>query len=178
VRLFFAVVPPRAVREEIHRVVAATTALPGQRWTRPSNLHLTLLFLGDVDPSGLPAARAALDGLLGHGAFPVRVGRLGAFPHRGRARVLILSTLAGTAPLTALHDALAASFPDAAGPRRYTPHLTLARARSAPDPAALDGLAAELEPHTWEFRAESVELVHSELRHDGAHYRTLHRVGL
>lgn len=176
-RLFFAVVPPRAVREEIHRVVSATTALPGVRWTQPANLHLTLRFLGDIDPTGLPAARAALDGLLGHGAFAVRIGRLGAFPNLARARVLVLDVQTGAAELIALHDALAASMPPAES-RPFVPHLTLARSRSAPKPSALEALAAELEPHAWEFQAGSVELVHSELRSDGARYRTLHRVAL
>jgi 2'-5' RNA ligase len=49
VRLFFALWPDEAVRNELERWSRELRAVCGGRPTRPENLHVTLAFLGDVD---------------------------------------------------------------------------------------------------------------------------------
>ena len=48
-RLFFALVPGGALREQIFQAAAPIVARSGGKPVRQQNLHLTLTFLGDVD---------------------------------------------------------------------------------------------------------------------------------
>ena len=58
-------------------------------WTRPEGVHLTLKFLGDVDPSSLPDIVKGLHDAVGSAtAFPVIVEGVGLFPNPRRPRVL------------------------------------------------------------------------------------------
>ena len=59
------------------------------RWTDPEGWHITLAFLGATAPHAVPgiADRLARD-LAGREGFSVTTGGIGAFPARGRARVL------------------------------------------------------------------------------------------
>ncbi|MFV2120541.1 2'-5' RNA ligase family protein, partial [Streptomyces sp. Act-28] len=56
-RLFAAVLPPRAAVEELAVVVEGLRALPGAdrlRWTGRPGWHYTLAFMGEVDEALLP----------------------------------------------------------------------------------------------------------------------------
>lgn len=102
------------------------------RWAEPDAWHLTLAFLGAMDPGDVARAAVAIRRVAAaHEPMEVATGRLGAFHRPGSARVLWygvgdvdgrLSALAGD-----LADALALS-----GDEPYRPHVTLARARRRP----------------------------------------------
>ena len=144
-RLFFALPLPPDLGGALGRWQRAQAGFEGG--SRPEGLHLTLAFLGERTPEGLPALEAAVaDVAPRHRAFPLRTAGLGGFPEGGRARVLWL----GLAPCPAL-EALAADLRGAlaaAGEgfdaKPFRAHLTLARFRrprpveafAAPPPAA------------------------------------------
>ncbi|MCZ6453267.1 MAG: RNA 2',3'-cyclic phosphodiesterase, partial [Alphaproteobacteria bacterium] len=54
IRLFAALALPEAVRE---RLVQVRAPLPGARWVPLENLHVTLRFIGEVEPSVLQRRR-------------------------------------------------------------------------------------------------------------------------
>jgi 2'-5' RNA ligase len=140
-------------------------------------MHVTLRFLGELEPARIPALIEPVRA--GSGAlapFMLRLGRLASLPPGRRARVLVLE-LAPEAPLAALAQAVergvvaAGCAPET---RAYRGHLTLGRLREGARPPALDAL--EVPPASFEV-AESV-LFSSELTSSGSRYRALERIAL
>lgn len=128
-RLFFGLsLPPRA--REATRAYAGRAALtiPG-RYAPAENHHLTLAFLGEVEPARVPDAQAVLAACARD--FPAPRVTLMDPSHFGRAENAIFILCAQAEPdLTPLHDALIRALQDAGLPRDpgpFSPHVTLAR---------------------------------------------------
>jgi RNA 2',3'-cyclic 3'-phosphodiesterase len=170
VRAFVAVFPPPEIREAL---VLAARGLPvtGKlRLTPPTNVHLTLKFLGDVPREDLDGVAKALESLRGrHEPFEAGISGFGAFPSPRKARVLWAGVGQGADGLRALARDVEESLdplgfePEA---RAYVPHLTLGRARGRPvrlevpqDPPPVPG-----------FHVREIELVESVLGAAGARY--------
>ncbi|MFN2465621.1 MAG: RNA 2',3'-cyclic phosphodiesterase [Candidatus Dormibacteria bacterium] len=100
----------------------------------PENLHLTLAFLGELDPVGASHATEALAATARlHGPWDVEWGEAGAFPSLARPRVLWLG-IVDDGPTAVVgkglrHELAARDLPVDDRPLR--PHLTVARVRSA-----------------------------------------------
>ncbi len=154
---------------------------PVARWVDPTNIHLTLKFLGDVAADRLEAVMAALTVAVEDFApFRLEVGGLGVFPNPSRVRVVWVAVSGETGRLPALRravDGAMAKLGFPGEPRPFTPHLTLARVgdRARPDDRrAIGRLVA-----AGEFRAatpldvDAVHLMRSRLSPGGAvHSRT------
>lgn len=134
-RCFLAFPIPSAVREAIAGLQRTLRRhVPDLRWVRPEGIHLTILFLGEIDPeaaSPLLADLAAGCADLPAGAACLR--GLGLFPPRGRPRVLWVGVEEeGGSTLAPLHRAALAAARSRGwdvDDRGYRPHVTLARAR-------------------------------------------------
>jgi 2'-5' RNA ligase len=132
-RLFFALWPTDEFRADL---VSATEKLArdsGGRVIPPGNLHVTLLFLGQVPNARFDAVQQAADALAQAPAFELSFDRAEVW---GRANLLCLTTSATPAAATALADELAHSLRDelsgpdkslGMGEREFRPHITLAR---------------------------------------------------
>jgi len=178
----------RAVREHLD---ALRAAMSGVAWTRPDNLHLTLKFLGDAEPTRLEAvAKRMLDLSRGQAPFPMIVAGVGAFPSVARPRVLWVGVAApALAGLAVAVDRACAEegFPPEA--RAFHPHVTLGRVRQ---PSARSGsrgrgraservdagaitacLARDGGREFGACRAEAIVLFRSDLHPDGARYTSL-----
>lgn len=106
--------------------------LAGLRWSDPAGWHLTLAFLGAVDPADLPRVTAELEAAVtGREASEHSTGGLGAFPSASRARIAWYGVADPAGRLRAVADAVrrALVLPDA---EPFRGHMTLGRARSAP----------------------------------------------
>jgi len=91
VRSFVAVPLSAPVRTAILDATAALSArVPEVKWTRKAeNLHVTLMFLGQVEPSLLARFGGALGSALGrHSRFAVSLRGVGAFPSLKNAQVV------------------------------------------------------------------------------------------
>ncbi len=111
-----------------------TLSSPGVSWLRPEDLHLTLHFLGLVEPE----AEGALWGALGQGGLGIRCvqpfNRFFHFPTPERPRVEAVGAAEAVSPLQDLWVALAIRLKEAGlsvESRPYLPHVTLARLRGA-----------------------------------------------
>ena len=128
-RLFVAVDLPDDVRSSLAGVCRP---IPGAKWVPPEQLHLTLRFIGDADDSTFAAIRNALAGV--HGvSFPLAVRGVGHFPPGKHPRVMWVG-LEPCEPLLALQQEIetavvAAGIPP--DPRRFSPHITIARLKEA-----------------------------------------------
>src|SRR5258708_1647657 len=112
--------------EQAHQDFAELAVTPTE------NLHLTLVFLGNLDEAGVAAAGAAVrESAAGGAEFEGSWTEGGVFPSPSRPRVVWLGVDAGGA-LLETHRALTEALADAGFPveeRIFRPHLTLARVR-------------------------------------------------
>src|SRR5437879_7244189 len=77
------------------------------KWVEPENLHVTLLFLGEVDARDVPpVCRLVAECTAQQPPFLMSIERPGCFPTPRRPRLLWAGVGEGTQPLVALHDAL------------------------------------------------------------------------
>ena len=180
-RLFAAVDLPAEVRRAVAELAAgARSALPPAAWVRPENLHLTLVFLGDVDAARLPDLGRALGAACGgRRAFAAETAAPGAFPPRGPVRVLWLG-LEPADDLGALSEGLRAALEGngfAFDRKPFRAHVTLARART-PWPAAARERIAALASARRRFDVSEAVLFESELTPGGSRYTARARLPL
>jgi 2'-5' RNA ligase len=184
-RTFIAVDIGKVIRDRavsLQEILARTGA--EVKWVEPENIHVTLLFLGEVDDRTIPdVCRVVAEQAQRQPAFSMSIERVGCFPNARRPRVLWIGVGEGTQELCALHDALEPPLLDLGCYRReerqYTPHITLGRVRSE-RPA--DKLAAALSKHAgWQGGQTSVReilVMSSELRPQGPIYTVMSRAKL
>ncbi|MDC0769928.1 RNA 2',3'-cyclic phosphodiesterase [Streptomyces sp. HD] len=137
-RLFAAVLPPEEVVQELALEVAALRKLPGAdglRWTGRPGWHFTLAFYGEVDDDLVPDLSARLE-RAAHRTPAFRLGLSGGGQF-GRGRALWAGAEGDLEALRLLADRSEAAGRkagvDMGEHRRYKPHLTVARSRSAVD---------------------------------------------
>ena len=181
-RLFVALEIPAAVRDRFAALINELRALESKssakkaRWVRPDNLHVTLKFIGHIEPAKLDAIRATLQKVRSVASIDVRFRGLGFFPNAKRPRVLWAGTAASQnlASLARDIDASLAKLEIPAEERAFTPHLTLARCEPQAISAAL-GAAIERDSTRdfGELRTNQFHLVESKLKPSGAEYTTL-----
>jgi 2'-5' RNA ligase len=154
------------------------------KWVESENLHLTLLFLGEVEQREvLDICRATQKAIEELQAFSMSVEGAGCFPNPRRPRTLWMGIGAGSEQVCAVHDAIEAPLLDMGSYRRetraYVPHVTLGRVRGdRPN----DELAKALVNHkTWsagEVAVGEVQVMSSELTPEGPIYTILGRAKL
>ena len=103
-RLFIASPISAEVEKELTRVIAALTSSGGPvKWVAPSNIHLTLKFLGEADEQLLPDLRLIIDETAKkHKAVESGLSGLGAFPNLNRARVYWVGLAGGKEQLASI----------------------------------------------------------------------------
>lgn len=119
----------------------------------------------------------ALRGALAGPAFELELRGLGAFPTRGRPRVLWVGAGQGAAAATALAarvDAALAPLGFPPEPRPFTSHVTLGRVRAPrPNPALAEALAAAADRAFGQARVAAVALMRSQPSPAGSRYTEL-----
>lgn len=178
-RLFVALEIPEPVRREVARRVAGLRdRLPRSRWVDPANLHLTLLFLGQVEEAKVPSLASALrEAFAKHPPLELRLAGGGTFPPRRPARVawVGMETPGDLQALQAdVSDAAVASVGFEPEERPFSPHVTLARCDPQWPRDAIDKFVTAF-PGTigQPWTAESGVLMESKLSPHGARYRVV-----
>ncbi len=108
-RLFFA----GEIPEEHKKALAVVQerlkdAKADVKWVEPGNLHITLRFLGDVNPKRIPELKKLAEevGRL-YGSFELSIKNLGVFPTKGPPRVVWAGIEEGKKQLSMLAQAIA-----------------------------------------------------------------------
>jgi len=146
-RLFFALWPTPEIQERMAEA-ARSHSIRG-RLMRTERLHMTLLFLGDVDAGGQRAVTARIDGIE-IPAFHLRLARLGHFRGPGVAWMAPVDEPAALLDLVGVLRDAAESAGLERETRRFKPHVTLARRAQPPRRQRLD------EVIEWPVRAFSL----------------------
>jgi 2'-5' RNA ligase len=154
-------------------------AFPAARasWERPEKLHLTIKFLGELEPSRVAElSEAAGRAATGLGEFPITIEGTGAFPPRGAPRVLWLGVGDSSGKLAELQRRLEAECAAAGFPREtrsFSPHLTIARLR---EPRGAQDLTTAHRHERFDalsFTARELKIVRSVLGPAGSRYTTV-----
>ena len=155
------------------------------KWVEADNLHVTLLFLGEVDDREVvDVCRVVGDCCRERSPFLMSVETLGAFPNLRRPRTVWIGVGAGAGEVVALHDALEETLLELGCYRReqrqYTPHITLGRVKRDDSPTGeLAGLMAKkAEWQGGETSVREVLVMASELTPEGPIYTVLSRARL
>lgn len=139
IRSFVAVPLPAEVQAAV--LAAATglgSQLPDVKWSRkPENLHMTMAFLGNVEPARLDALGAALlEKLATRTTFPVTLQGFGAFPDEAAATTLWAGVEDPDGALRAVAAELDEVVHDlglAKEKRAFRPHVTIGRCKRGVD---------------------------------------------
>jgi len=126
-RLFFALLPDEGVRTQLRQLQKDLNRADG-RPVPAKNLHLTLLFLGNVAADKINAVCDIAEGIAGS-QFDLTLDMSGSF-RQNNARVLWLGASKPPPELGVLHQSLCQQAKSIGLPVRketYRPHVTLAR---------------------------------------------------
>jgi len=174
-RLFVAVELPPAVRADLG---ALRADIPGARWVKPEQMHLTLRFIGaDVPDDRVKPIQDALATVTG-AAFSLTVRGVGRFPPGDRKPPRVLWVGLDKAPaLFALHGGVESALATAGFPpedRPFSAHITLARVNARqPVPQADRFLRAHADFAAGPFPVEQFVLIQSALTPQGSRYQTI-----
>ena len=148
------------------------------RFTAPSNLHLTLKFLGEVPVAGIPAIKEVLDSVAqSFNPFTLTMKDFMLLPDCDNPRVLCAGLDGDVETLKDLASVIAEKllpwgFPEEK--RVFKPHLTLAR-----NPEKFDGLDKLLKSLVFAdeiaFEAKDIYFYKSVLSPQGPTYSALHQ---
>jgi 2'-5' RNA ligase len=164
-RLFFALWPDESTRQACAEV-AKTLSRSGKR-VLPENLHVTLVFLGNIDDETEAALTLAADAL----AVPKLTITFDRIDFWRKPRILCLTGRSEGSELKTLVaelNAVSRTLGIEVDKRPYTPHVTLIRKIKEARPV-------EFEPIVWQ--SESFCLVESRTLPEGVEYRVIKEWG-
>lgn len=156
----------------------ATRLAPRARlaWVAPDRLHFTLAFIGNTPESQVPAIVSALQPPWPVPAFEMELAGCGAFPERGRPRVLWAGVTDGRDWLVSVANEVRSRL-TAIGltleARPFAPHMTLARVKDAAGlrpGSLLDGLTGVV---LGRMTVDAITLFQSRLSSSGSSYHVV-----
>jgi 2'-5' RNA ligase len=153
------------------------------RWSAPTQLHVTVKFLGQATEEQTSALGARLSSLAENAPPLLHLAALDAFPTPARASVLMVRLADAGGALLSLHraadgDASSLGFPRE--PRPYVPHVTLARLREPRRVTGWFDAAAATASRVLAIgaRATALVLYRSDLSEKGSIYSPLARASV
>ena len=184
IRCFIAIEIPETIQNQLAHIQGALRdGIKKASWVKPGNIHLTLKFLGDVDPDDLkPIGEAIEEVATRHRSFSMRIGGVGAFPNFARPRVMWAGVKVGSDRISALAQDINVALSNCGfllDTKKFNPHLTIARLKERVD----------LRPYTDRYRqydriagaemnVNIISLIQSQLHPTGAIYSTLQSYSL
>jgi 2'-5' RNA ligase len=151
-------------------------------WVAVSSIHLTLKFLGEVDPEIIPQLTQSLQAASeSDRGFELHLRGLGCFPNVRNPRVLWCGIEGETDALSKLQgkvDSICNSFGFSQEERPFKPHLTLGRVKGKRNLQPLVDcikIGSDLERS---FRVDHFNIYKSILKPQGAVYTVLNTIAL
>lgn len=179
IRTFVAIDIPSPARKVIAAVQRRFLPLDLKAsWVRPENVHLTLKFLGNINPDLVPEIVDALSPVASScPPFSLSLKETGLFPKKGAPRVLWVGLMDPGEQLRRLQGRVTGVLAEAGfQPDKgvFTPHLTVGRIKSSKNSGKLKEMVAaglKVEPVT--FKVAEVVLYKSQLSPEGSRYTVL-----
>jgi RNA 2',3'-cyclic 3'-phosphodiesterase len=166
-RLFTGLQVPANVAAELY---ALRGGLAGARWIEEENYHITLRFIGDVSGALAREIDAELEQIQ-RPSFSVILGELTVFGgDQPRAVVVRVQLSPALVHLQADHERRFRQLGIRPEPRKFTPHITLARLRSASSAAVANYLESRSLLENRTFIADEFVLFSSRTSVGGGPY--------
>jgi 2'-5' RNA ligase len=144
--------------------------LPGARWIDPENYHITLRFIGDIDQRTAMEVARALE-RIDRPAFGLSLDGLDAFGGRKpQAVVACVRAAPALKELQAEQERIVQRIGLDPEKRRFRPHVTLARLRTASEPDVAAYLALRGDFRTAPFPVGRFVLLSSRASKGGGPY--------
>lgn len=183
-RVFVAVDIGDEVRREVTRVVSTLTAKleaarkpPKVAWVRPHALHVTIKFLGELEPGDVDRIQDRLAPPIPIAPFQLDWRGIGTFPSNRHPRALWLGVINGAAPLAELEAEvsrrLAGEHAVELEDRAFLPHLTIGRVKMAGEGIDWPKLLQAVEVKRASSTVDRVTLYRSVLSQHGPNYTGL-----
>ncbi len=151
-------------------------------WVRAKNLHLTVKFIGELDPERIPELSAALkEAIKGHGKQLVSLQGLGGFPNTGKPRVLWVGAEQGKdwfVELAKKIDKACAKLGVKREKKKPSPHLTIGRVRDLRDWHKLEESFNDASFGYPAFEVGNITIYKSDLSPRGAEYTVIEKISL
>ncbi len=183
IRAFFAFALPQQVQRWIgENLIAPLSEVPVRaKWVEVKNIHLTVRFLGEVDPGKLGKL---VDGIRrdwqSFGAIPLQLGKAGYFG-RNFPRVVWVGLDGDLTKLGAVHDfveKMCVEYGFGREDKPFSPHITLGRIKSPSQTGKLIAAIKKIQVPTVEFSLDELELFRSTLTPNGPIYEVMERFSL
>jgi RNA 2',3'-cyclic 3'-phosphodiesterase len=167
-RLFVALELPDQVAEGL---ILLQGGVPGARWSRREQLHLTLRFIGEVDGRDAAAIDDALSSIRAP-RFTLELKGVGEFG--GRNPRALWTGLRDDTAVHRLQRKIESALQRIGLPaeeRKFAPHVTLARLRAAPRERVITFLATHALYASTPFEVNRFILYSSQMSQNGSLYR-------
>ena len=183
-RVFVAVDVGDAVRREVTRVVGVLTAKleavktpPKVVWVKPAALHVTIKFIGEVEPAEVERLQGLLAPPIAVAPFEIAWRGIGTFPSAKHPRALWLGVTNGAAALAEIEAEVSRRVAGVnaveLADRVLLPHLTLGRVKMAGAGVDWPKILHAVEVRHVASAVDRVTLYRSELSQQGPHYTGL-----
>jgi 2'-5' RNA ligase len=185
-RLFVSIDLPDRLADAVADAQARFADAEGLRFVDPDNAHITLFFLGEVDPDRIEEVESALERAVDAAEvapFEMRVGGFGVFPALDYISVVWAGVRdgAGVAETTRFNERIEREL-GALGfegdDHAFTPHVTLARMDDARGKEVVQRVVRETDPDLGAFQVAEIRLKESTLTSEGPVYETVRAVEL
>ncbi len=188
IRCFIAIELPDEIKTGLVQIQSQLKSgdQPWVKWVDPYSIHLTLKFLGNVAVDRIGEITGAMgEAVQGASPFHLQVKDLGVFPNLRRVQVAWVGLSGEVDKLVQLQQRIESNLAGlgfAPEPRRFTPHLTLARLRdrASPDERQRFGqlITGTRFEATYTFQVDAISLMRSQLTREGAIYSRIGSVEL
>jgi RNA 2',3'-cyclic 3'-phosphodiesterase len=178
-RAFVAIELPEKIKRDIRKLQHAFASHGLDiRWVKPANMHLTVKFLGDVDPSDIESVgRVLSDTAANHPMFDLTPRGVGVFPNIRRPSIVWTGIAGQTDVLGSIHRSVNSGLSDIgfeSDKRPYRGHLTLGRIKTHRNQNRLvTALRVNQEFVSEAFSVERLVMFKSELQPAGPVYTRL-----
>ena len=134
VRVFLALPLAHVFFEEVRPLHEVCKKIPGVKWVKPEQLHVTLHFFGDVSREEIAQIKKIIQATIGTmEPFQLFLENVGYFPPAGRPRIIWLGLGGETLRLAGLQGRLEKKFSEVGFPiedRTFQAHATIGRIKN------------------------------------------------
>ncbi|MDD5108044.1 MAG: RNA 2',3'-cyclic phosphodiesterase [Candidatus Omnitrophica bacterium] len=186
-RAFIAIELPSGIKNAISKIqYKLKTTLPKISWVKPTNLHLTLKFLGEITSKKLSDINQIItETTQVNTSFKIKLETVGIFPNITKAHIIWIGTEDAPETLKQIIGQLETKLGQygiAKEKRPFRTHITIGRLKSRIVPSKLEkslgNIKTDMVHENLEFVARGITLFQSTLSPSGPIYTALKKASL